>query len=93
MRALTHLHLDRLCVAALHADVLSALPALTHLYIQHNRLTSLEPLAAAPQLQFVAASHNWLETVRSICHDCWYLAWRAMPHKDLCAQKAAQSTP
>lgn len=68
LRNLTHLHLDRLCIATLYTDVLGALPAVTHLYLQHNRLSSLQPLACMPQLQFLAASHNQLETVRVHTH-------------------------
>lgn len=58
VRQLTHLRLDRQRLAALDAAVLSKLPAVTHLFLQHNRIVDMSPLSAVPQLKFLAASHN-----------------------------------
>ena len=59
LSSLTHLHLDRLHLCGpVPAQVMTCMPALTHVYLQHNKLTSLAGLAALPALRFAALSHN-----------------------------------
>ena len=64
-RQLTHVRLDRLRIAALPLDVLSQLPAVTHLYLQHNRLVAMGGVSELPALQFLTLSHNRIAEVRA----------------------------
>lgn len=58
------MRLDRMQLGGgLPAPELSALPRLTHVYLQHNSLTSMAGLAALPSLRFAALSHNKIEKV------------------------------
>ena len=65
VKQLSHLRLDRQRLEELPAQVLSQLPNVTHLYVQHNRLTDMAPLKALRKLQFLAISHNRLTQVSS----------------------------
>ncbi|KAF5834003.1 hypothetical protein DUNSADRAFT_9488 [Dunaliella salina] len=51
---------------SLSSTVLSAMPRLTHIYLQHNQLSSMAGLAALPALRFAALSHNNIEQVEGI---------------------------
>ena len=61
---LVNLRLDRLQLCEAPSHVLVNLPSVTHLYLQHNRLTSIEGVASMPSLKFLAASHNRIQEVR-----------------------------
>jgi len=63
---LTHLRLDRLRLASLPADALASLPAVTHVYLQHNRLVGTGPLAALSSLKFLTVAYNQLQQVEGL---------------------------
>ncbi len=63
LKQLTHVRLDRQRLAALPSEVLSRLPAASHVFLQHNRLASVAPLAALPGLKFLVLAHNRLAQV------------------------------
>jgi len=72
---LTHLRLDRMHLEGdLPHTVLSALPRLTHVYLQHNQLTSMAGLCTLPRLRFAALSHNRIKQVRA-CSVGWMAGW------------------
>ncbi|KAG1653809.1 hypothetical protein FOA52_007855 [Chlamydomonas sp. UWO 241] len=59
--SLSILRLDRLRLSSAPGHVLGGcLPNVTHVYLQHNRLKSLDGLASLPRLKFLSASHNKL---------------------------------
>lgn len=57
--------MDRLRLNSLSESVLSLMPALTHVYLQHNNITTMTPLAVLPALSFCALSYNRIEEVRA----------------------------
>ena len=61
----TNAHLDRERITSL-GTLLRPMQALTNLYVQHNRLTTLAPLADLPTLRFVCAAGNRLENLKGI---------------------------
>ena len=61
---LTHLRLDDLGLASLSFDILSELPSVTNLYLQHNQLTRMEAVAALPKLRFLTIADNLIQKVR-----------------------------
>lgn len=63
IQKMSHLRLDRLRLSSLSHSVLSQLPVLTHLFLQHNRLTDISPVTFLPQLRLLAASYNLIEQV------------------------------
>ena len=58
------MRLDRLRLVSLSPEVLAALPSLTHLYLQHNRLTNMSALAALTCLKFLTLAFNSISQVR-----------------------------
>lgn len=64
LKTLTHVRLDRLHIRALKPEALQRMPSITHVYLQHNCITSMAPLALLPQLRFCTLSHNDIEQVR-----------------------------
>ncbi len=66
MQQLTHIRLDHQRLASLNADVLKQLTSATHLFLQHNALASMAPVAALPGLKFLALGHNRIEKVRAV---------------------------
>lgn len=74
LKQLTHVRLDRQRLAALPSEVLCRLPAASHLFLQHNRLASVAPLAALPGLKFLVLAHNRLTQVKP-WHRAWVVWW------------------
>lgn len=68
--AVTHVLLDREQISSMESLVLHSMPAVTNLYLQHNRLTSLDGLGALLNLRFLTVSHNHLTEVMLLLSDC-----------------------
>lgn len=60
---LTHVRLDRLRLASCPEPVLSTLHSVTHLYLQHNRLESIEAIGCLTTLKFLTVASNRLRQV------------------------------
>ncbi len=54
--------------------MLSLLPGLTSLHLQHNKLRCIEALAALPNLRLLCAAHNQIQQVgvHSSNWHCWH---------------------
>jgi Leucine-rich repeat (LRR) protein len=48
------------------ADVLLALPRLTNLYLQYNRLEDTSLLARCPNLRFITLANNFLTEIKGL---------------------------
>ena len=59
----THLRLDRERIESLSGDLVAQLPAVTHLYLQNNRLRRADALLGFGSLRFLTLAHNMLEHV------------------------------
>lgn len=66
LASLTHLRLDRLCISDAPSSLLLSLPRITHVYLQHNRITDIQGLSALPRLKFLTVAHNQIEAVAGI---------------------------
>lgn len=64
---LTHIRVDRERLDDLEGGALEAMrEACTNLYLQHNRLTTIAPLAAFQKLRFLTVAHNRLERLAGL---------------------------
>ncbi|KAJ9530212.1 hypothetical protein QJQ45_023497 [Haematococcus lacustris] len=68
LASMTHLRLDRLHLASLDLSLASKLSRVTHLYLQHNQLTSMAAMAAFPQLRLCSLSSNHITSVEGVQH-------------------------
>ncbi|KAJ9529547.1 hypothetical protein QJQ45_013941 [Haematococcus lacustris] len=66
LASMTHLRLDRLHLASLDLSLASKLSRVTHLYLQHNQLTSMAAMAAFPQLRLCSLSSNHITSVEGV---------------------------
>ena len=66
LKHLTHLRMDRLRLHSLPSSVVKQMPALTHVYLQHNRIDSMAALAVLPNLRFVTLRNNLISRVEGV---------------------------
>ena len=59
----THLRLDRERIESFSGNLVAQLPAVTHLYLQNNRLRRADALLGFGALRFLTLAHNMLEHV------------------------------
>ena len=89
-KGLTHVHLDRERLDALDPAVLAGLAGATNLYLQHNRLSSVAALTAAPclsRLRFLTLAHNRLASLEGL-KNLWRLKFLDLSHNRLDAEAA-----
>jgi len=89
-KGLTHVHLDRERLDALDSGVLAGLAGATNLYLQHNRLSSVAALTAAPclsRLRFLTLAHNRLASLEGL-KNLWRLKFLDLSHNRLDAEAA-----